>query len=81
MMVRVAQWCECTSCHRNVQLNMVKTVCVILRDFYHNEKKIFLSIQTLLPTPGHSSWNLLMKRHSLSKQKRLHPLLAPSVLS
>ena len=40
-MVRVAQWCECTSCHRNVQLNMVKTVCVILCDFYHNEKKIF----------------------------------------
>ena len=40
-MVRVAQWCECTSCHWNVQLNMVKTVCVILCDFYHNEKKIF----------------------------------------
>ena len=43
---------------------MVKTVCFILCDCYHNEKKIFfLSIQTLQPTLGlHSSWNFAYEK-------------------
>ena len=40
-MVRVAQ-CECPECHWTVQLNIVKIVCFILCDFYHNKKKHIL---------------------------------------
>ena len=39
MMVRTAQQCEYTWCHRAAQFNMVKTVCFILCDFYHNKNK------------------------------------------
>ena len=40
MMVRVAQPCDCTECRWTVRLNVVKIVCFILCDFYHNKKKI-----------------------------------------
>ena len=39
-MVRVAQPCEWTQCHWNVQLNSVKIVCFIICDFYHMKKSI-----------------------------------------
>ena len=32
---------ECTYCHCTVQLNMVKIVCFILCDFFHNKKNFF----------------------------------------
>ena len=38
MMMRVAQ-CQCTQCHRTVQLHMVKIACFILCDFWHNKNK------------------------------------------
>ena len=36
-MLTVAQQCKCTKCYYDV--NVVKTVCFILCDFYHNKKK------------------------------------------
>ena len=59
-MVRVAQPCEWTQCHWNVQLNSVKIVCFIICDFYHMKKSItegfYVSLtQTHFPPCWHLS--------------------------
>ena len=72
-MVRVAQLCECTQCHWTVRLNMVKIVCFILCDFYHNKKTLKskdpdgLLVYSLLPFfIGEWLWTMLVVVQSLS---------------
>ena len=48
MMVRDAQQCDYTSCYWTGLLNIVKIVCFILSNFYHNKnQKIKILLKTL----------------------------------
>ena len=57
--VRVAQPCEWTQCHWNVQLNSVKIVCFIICDFYHMKKKYYRGFLCVLHSdPFSPCWHL-----------------------
>ena len=59
-MVRVAQQCECIWCHWTAELNMVKIVCFMLCDLYHNKKIKKYSLHRHIHThknPTHNNRN------------------------
>ena len=44
-MVMVVQQCECSECHQNRHLKLVKMVNFVLGIFYHNQKTLLYNKQ------------------------------------